>query len=346
MDNEELKKKINDPESDVLNKKYNSGIKFRKTKKFVGNSTSKYYHKSTGKQSTAIKEDILTSTLLFSELKKRNLTFLSWFFIWLINFAWFISFFGYNVSNTADESLHVRDMEELVRSMSIWLRTQYACNYKLPFWPDIPQHSKERNGHAFAEGKLWFAVISLWSLSNCFLETFRILWGIEPACAHDIFEGYFRIVRRIFGKNSGEMFLSFFVVLCGWDPQRNFDLCERKHNITSWSWFRQPRATNNSHLSLPSSHNNGGQHILMRSVDSLKHGEIFYRLLTHLTNKLMHFLISHRRNINLECVINFSSARILKPIQQLPDNPERRGYNTRSITTMDSLGKDIDAKGT
>lgn len=77
MDNEELKKKINDPESDVLNKKYNSGIKFRKTKKFVGNSTSKYYHKSTGKQSTAIKEDILTSTLLFSELKKRNLTFLS-----------------------------------------------------------------------------------------------------------------------------------------------------------------------------------------------------------------------------------------------------------------------------
>ncbi len=39
-----------------MSKKTNSGIKFRKTKKFVGNSTSKYYHKSVGKQqSTGLK---------------------------------------------------------------------------------------------------------------------------------------------------------------------------------------------------------------------------------------------------------------------------------------------------
>ena len=49
-----------------MNKKANSGIKFRKTKKLVGNSTSKYYHKSIGKQSTALKEDLMTATLLFS----------------------------------------------------------------------------------------------------------------------------------------------------------------------------------------------------------------------------------------------------------------------------------------
>lgn len=71
-----MKGKINDPESE-LGKKKDSGVKFRKTKKFVGNSTSKYYHKSVGKQSTGLKEDLMTATLLFSELKRRNMTFLN-----------------------------------------------------------------------------------------------------------------------------------------------------------------------------------------------------------------------------------------------------------------------------
>lgn len=65
-------------ENDGLSKRNSTGVKFRKTKKFVGNSGTKYYYnKSIGKQSTGLKEDVATSTLLFSELRKRNLTFLN-----------------------------------------------------------------------------------------------------------------------------------------------------------------------------------------------------------------------------------------------------------------------------
>lgn len=61
-----------------MNKKTNnSGVKFRKTKKFVGNSATKYYNKSIGRQSTGLKEDLMTATQLFNELKRRNTSFLN-----------------------------------------------------------------------------------------------------------------------------------------------------------------------------------------------------------------------------------------------------------------------------
>jgi hypothetical protein len=64
-------------EVENTNKKNMTTAKFRKTKKTMGVSTNKYYHKSMGKQCAAVKDDVMTSTLLFSELRKRNMSFLS-----------------------------------------------------------------------------------------------------------------------------------------------------------------------------------------------------------------------------------------------------------------------------
>jgi hypothetical protein len=67
LENEEMKgKNSEEAEGDSINKKNVTTAKFRKTKKTTPISNNKYYHKSMGKQSAAVKEDVLTSTLLFS----------------------------------------------------------------------------------------------------------------------------------------------------------------------------------------------------------------------------------------------------------------------------------------
>lgn len=73
--NEEIKEKINDLD-DSMNKKPSTGVKFRKTKKTLPNTATKY-SRSTAKNTTAIREDMMLSTNLFNELKKKNLSFLS-----------------------------------------------------------------------------------------------------------------------------------------------------------------------------------------------------------------------------------------------------------------------------
>ena len=73
--NQQLKDRIIDLDESI-NKKPSTGIKFRKTKKTLPNSTTKY-SRSTVKNNTSIREDMMLSTNLFSELKKKNLSFLS-----------------------------------------------------------------------------------------------------------------------------------------------------------------------------------------------------------------------------------------------------------------------------
>lgn len=83
--------------ADPLGKKNSSaGVKFRKTKKMMGNSVSKYhfsngnnnnnnyshnnsFNKSTtaGRGNSSSKEDVMNATSLFTELKRKNLAFLS-----------------------------------------------------------------------------------------------------------------------------------------------------------------------------------------------------------------------------------------------------------------------------
>ena len=73
--NEEIKNKFIDSENDFTGKKTTNN-KFRKTKRIIGNSTNKY-SRSTAKNTSGMKEDLVTASLIFNDLKKRNLTFLN-----------------------------------------------------------------------------------------------------------------------------------------------------------------------------------------------------------------------------------------------------------------------------
>ena len=74
--NEEIKNKFMEPETETTGKKTGTA-KFRKTRKMVGYSLNKYQSRSTAKNSTGMKDELVTASIIFNDLKKRNLTFLN-----------------------------------------------------------------------------------------------------------------------------------------------------------------------------------------------------------------------------------------------------------------------------
>lgn len=74
--NDEIKHKFNDIENETTGKK-SSGTKFRKSKKLGGYSTNKYQTRSTAKHSSGMKEELLTASNIFNDLKRKNITFLN-----------------------------------------------------------------------------------------------------------------------------------------------------------------------------------------------------------------------------------------------------------------------------
>ena len=63
-----------EPETDSTKK--TGTAKFRKTRR-VGYSLNKYQSRSTAKNSSGMKDELVTASIIFNDLKRRNLTFLN-----------------------------------------------------------------------------------------------------------------------------------------------------------------------------------------------------------------------------------------------------------------------------
>jgi hypothetical protein len=105
--------------------------------------------------------------------------------------------FSHHISQTAGQFLHVINMKELVRPVSVRVWPQHSSDEELPARPQLLQKTHQWNGAAFAHANHLVSKEQLRSIPNRIIEI-RLVLVWTPACwSPEVNDFSFGVIRDI-----------------------------------------------------------------------------------------------------------------------------------------------------